>query len=106
MVVFAEANGLESRFELEIIPGQGHSMSGLIPYSQGSSGFRVRSVASRLTKRYDVEPLHSEVTRFTIGLRRTVTRLGGKYVPRVLCIFDTIARIIAFPGDRSDTPSE
>jgi len=34
MAAFAEANGLESRFKLEIIPGQGHSMSGLIPYSQ------------------------------------------------------------------------
>jgi pimeloyl-ACP methyl ester carboxylesterase len=34
MVAFAEANGLESRFKLEIIPGQGHSMSGLISYSQ------------------------------------------------------------------------
>ena len=34
MAAFAEANGLESRFELDIIPGQGHSMSGLIPYSQ------------------------------------------------------------------------
>ena len=36
MAVFAEANGLESRFKLEIIPGQGHSMSGLIPYSQAA----------------------------------------------------------------------
>ena len=34
MAAFAEANGLESRFKLEIIPGKGHSMSGLIPYSQ------------------------------------------------------------------------
>jgi poly(3-hydroxybutyrate) depolymerase len=34
MAAFAEANGLESRFKLEIIPGQGHSMSGLISYSQ------------------------------------------------------------------------
>jgi hypothetical protein len=34
MAAFAEANGLESRFELGIIPGQGHSMSGLLPYSQ------------------------------------------------------------------------
>ena len=34
MAAFAEANGLESRFEFEIIPGQGHSMSGLLPYSQ------------------------------------------------------------------------
>jgi poly(3-hydroxybutyrate) depolymerase len=36
MAAFAEANGLESRFELEIIPGHGHSMSGLLPYSQGA----------------------------------------------------------------------
>jgi len=34
MAAFAEANGLESRFKLEIIPGQGHTMSGLIPFSQ------------------------------------------------------------------------
>lgn len=34
MAAFAEANGLESRFELVIVPGKGHSMSGLIPYSQ------------------------------------------------------------------------
>jgi hypothetical protein len=34
MAAFAKANGLESRFELEIIPGQGHSMGGLLPYSQ------------------------------------------------------------------------
>jgi len=34
MAVFAQANGLESRFEFEIIPGQGHSMCGLMPYSQ------------------------------------------------------------------------
>jgi pimeloyl-ACP methyl ester carboxylesterase len=34
MAAFAEANGLESHFNLEIIPGQGHSMIGLMPYSQ------------------------------------------------------------------------
>jgi hypothetical protein len=34
MAAFAEANGLESHFKLEIIPAQGHSMSGLLPYSQ------------------------------------------------------------------------
>jgi len=34
MHVFAQENGLESRFQFEIIPGKGHSMSGLIPYSQ------------------------------------------------------------------------
>jgi hypothetical protein len=32
--IFAEANGLESRFKLNIIPGKGHSMSGLSSYSQ------------------------------------------------------------------------
>jgi pimeloyl-ACP methyl ester carboxylesterase len=36
MAALAKANGLESHFKLEIIPGQGHSMSGLIPYSQGA----------------------------------------------------------------------
>jgi pimeloyl-ACP methyl ester carboxylesterase len=34
MAAFAEAEGLESRFQLGTIPGQGHSMSGLMPYSQ------------------------------------------------------------------------
>jgi hypothetical protein len=34
MAAFAEANGLESRFKLGIIPGLGHNMIGLIPYSQ------------------------------------------------------------------------
>lgn len=34
MAVFAEANGLESNFQLGIVPGQGHTMSGLLPYSQ------------------------------------------------------------------------
>jgi hypothetical protein len=34
MAAFAEENGLESRFEIDIIPGVGHSMSGLLPYSQ------------------------------------------------------------------------
>jgi len=34
MSIFAEENGLESRFKLDIIPGKGHSMSGLISYSQ------------------------------------------------------------------------
>lgn len=34
MAAFAEANGLESRFKLELIPGQGHTMTGLILYSQ------------------------------------------------------------------------
>ena len=36
MAAFAAANGLESRFRLEIIPGKGHTMSGLIPYSQAA----------------------------------------------------------------------
>jgi pimeloyl-ACP methyl ester carboxylesterase len=36
MVAFAEANGLDSRFKLELIPGHGHSMSGLIAYSQAA----------------------------------------------------------------------
>jgi poly(3-hydroxybutyrate) depolymerase len=36
MATFAEANGLKSRFKLTIVPGRGHSMSGLIPYSQGA----------------------------------------------------------------------
>ncbi|GIK37805.1 MAG: hypothetical protein BroJett011_16380 [Chloroflexota bacterium] len=36
MAAFAEANGLESRFKLGIIPGRGHSMGGLISYSQGA----------------------------------------------------------------------
>ena len=31
---FAEANGLESRFKVELIPDIGHSMSRLMPYSQ------------------------------------------------------------------------
>ncbi len=34
MAAFAEANGLESRLKLELIPARGHSMSGLISYSQ------------------------------------------------------------------------
>lgn len=34
MAMFAEENNLESHFKLEIIPGQGHGMSGLVPFSQ------------------------------------------------------------------------
>lgn len=34
MAAFAETNGLKSHFKLEIIPGKGHSMSGLLPYAQ------------------------------------------------------------------------
>ncbi|NIV29640.1 MAG: hypothetical protein GWN58_09055 [Anaerolineae bacterium] len=34
MSAFAEANGLESRFQFVIVPGIGHSMTGLMPYSQ------------------------------------------------------------------------
>ncbi|HSR33904.1 MAG TPA: alpha/beta fold hydrolase [Anaerolineae bacterium] len=36
MDAFAQANGLDSRFKFEIIPGIGHSMTGLMPYSQGA----------------------------------------------------------------------
>ena len=36
MALFAEDNGLVSRFRLEIIPGKGHSMSGLLIYSQAA----------------------------------------------------------------------
>ena len=39
MATFAEANGLESHFQLSIVPGQGHSMSGLLPYSQEALAF-------------------------------------------------------------------
>jgi hypothetical protein len=31
---FAQQNGLESPIQFEMIPGKGHSMTGLIPYSQ------------------------------------------------------------------------
>jgi pimeloyl-ACP methyl ester carboxylesterase len=34
MVAFAEENGRESHFTFEIIPGLGHTMTGLMPYSQ------------------------------------------------------------------------
>ena len=34
METFAEINGVENNFKLEFIPGIGHSMSGLMPYSQ------------------------------------------------------------------------
>lgn len=34
MASFAGENGLECRFEFEMVPGTGHSMSGLLPYSQ------------------------------------------------------------------------
>lgn len=34
MQKFAEENGLESRIKFEMIPGKGHSMTQLIPYSQ------------------------------------------------------------------------
>lgn len=36
MAAFAEAHGLESQSELAIVPGRGHSMFGLVPYSQGA----------------------------------------------------------------------
>ena len=34
MATFAESNGLESHLAFEIIPGFGHTMTGLLPYSQ------------------------------------------------------------------------
>jgi poly(3-hydroxybutyrate) depolymerase len=34
MDAFAEANGLESQFAIELVPGVGHSMSKLVPYSR------------------------------------------------------------------------
>jgi poly(3-hydroxybutyrate) depolymerase len=34
MAAIAEENGLQSRFKIDIIPGQGHSMTGLLPCSQ------------------------------------------------------------------------
>ena len=36
MTTFAETNGVESQFELALIPGIGHSMIGLVPYCQDS----------------------------------------------------------------------
>jgi len=36
MKKLAEENGVESRIKIEIIPGKGHSMSALIPYTQKS----------------------------------------------------------------------
>jgi alpha-beta hydrolase superfamily lysophospholipase len=36
MADFAEANGEGSRFKFEVIPGIGHSMSGLLPFTQGA----------------------------------------------------------------------
>ncbi|MBN1877435.1 MAG: hypothetical protein JXA33_24645 [Anaerolineae bacterium] len=34
MAAFAETHSMESHFRLDLIPGQGHSMGGLLPYSQ------------------------------------------------------------------------
>jgi hypothetical protein len=34
MGAFAQEHAMESRFKLEIVPGKGHSMIGLAPYSQ------------------------------------------------------------------------
>jgi hypothetical protein len=34
MAAFADVNGLESHFNLALIPGIGHSMSGLLMHSQ------------------------------------------------------------------------
>jgi hypothetical protein len=36
MALFAESNGLESRCKLSVVPGIGHSMSGLLSYSQAA----------------------------------------------------------------------
>jgi pimeloyl-ACP methyl ester carboxylesterase len=36
MNTFAELNGVESQFKIELIPGIGHSMSGLMPHSQSA----------------------------------------------------------------------
>jgi pimeloyl-ACP methyl ester carboxylesterase len=36
MAAFAKENGLESQFTFEIIPGLGHTMTGLMPYSQNA----------------------------------------------------------------------
>jgi hypothetical protein len=36
MASFAESNGLESRYKLSMIPGKGHSMSGLLSYGQAA----------------------------------------------------------------------
>ncbi|MDX1416278.1 MAG: hypothetical protein R3293_18920 [Candidatus Promineifilaceae bacterium] len=34
MNTFAAEHGLEGQFKIEMIPGKGHSMSGLMPYSK------------------------------------------------------------------------
>ena len=34
MAAFAEENGHKSRFRVEIVPGKGHSMAGLLPFAQ------------------------------------------------------------------------
>jgi hypothetical protein len=36
MADFAAANGLESDFRVEVIPGQGHTMGGLLRHSQAA----------------------------------------------------------------------
>jgi pimeloyl-ACP methyl ester carboxylesterase len=38
MALFAQEHGLQSRFRFEVIPGKGHSMGGLLPYSQRALG--------------------------------------------------------------------
>jgi pimeloyl-ACP methyl ester carboxylesterase len=38
MARFAQEYGLQSRFHFEVIPGKGHSMGGLLPYSQDALG--------------------------------------------------------------------
>ena len=36
IAAYAEANGRESHFELGLVPGLGHDMTGLLPYSQNA----------------------------------------------------------------------
>jgi pimeloyl-ACP methyl ester carboxylesterase len=36
MALFAETNGLESQFKFQLVPGQGHGLSGLMAYSQAA----------------------------------------------------------------------
>ena len=40
MNLFAQENGLECNYEFEVIPGKGHSMSGLVAYSQEAMASR------------------------------------------------------------------
>lgn len=36
MEIFAKNNGLESQIKFEMIPGKGHSMTGLLPFTQAA----------------------------------------------------------------------